>query len=271
MKPQMIDIGSNLTHASFATDLDEVLARAVAAGVTRQIVTGAALASSTAAAALAAARPGGLWSTAGFHPHHAAAYDPAHREDLIALLRRPEVVAVGECGLDYHRNLAPPAAQRAAFADQLEIAVAVGKPVFLHQRDAHEDFLAILRSFADRLRGVAHCFTGGRGELDDYLSLGLSIGVTGWVCDERRGSQLREAVGAIPATRLMVETDSPYLLPRDLDPQPRSRRNEPMHLPHVVRRIAQLRGEDWSDVAAASTLTAETFFGLTPRAAPAES
>jgi len=265
MKISLIDIGSNLTHDSFAQDRDAVIARALEAGVRRQIVTGADLASSHQAAALAAARPSLLSSTAGVHPHHARSFDASLRAELCELLRRPEVVAVGECGLDYYRNFSPPEAQRAAFVAQLEIAIAARKPVFLHQRDAHGDFAAILKDFRGGLAGgVAHCFTGGPAELQDYLALDLHIGVTGWVSDERRGESLRESVPRIPADRLMLETDAPYLLPRDLAPPPKSRRNEPCYLPHIARAVAHLRGESLEQVAAASTRNANRFFGLDP-------
>jgi TatD DNase family protein len=260
---ELIDIGSNLTHSSFSSDLGDVLARAVDAGVTRQVVTGADLASSRSAAALAAAHPDMLWSTAGVHPHHAAEFEPARREELRELLSLPRVVAAGECGLDYFRDISPRATQRAAFAAQLQIAGDAGRPVFLHQRDAHEDFLAILAEHRSIIvAGVAHCFTGGIRELEAYLALGLSIGVTGWVCDERRGASLRQAVPHIPADRLMIETDSPYLLPRDLDPRPKSRRNEPAFLAHIARAVASLRDEAPQAVAAATTQNAVRFFGL---------
>jgi TatD DNase family protein len=259
----LIDIGSNLTHQSFAADLDQVLARATEAGVTRQVLTGADLSGSRRAAALASQHPGRLWSTAGVHPHHAASFDPAHRDDWLELLAMASVVAVGECGLDYFRDLSPREAQRSAFAAQLEIAASVHMPVFLHQRDAHQDFIAILKDYRPRLSGgVAHCFTGGRAELEDYLALDLSVGVTGWVCDERRGQALREAVAHIPSSRLMLETDSPYLLPRDLQPRPVSRRNEPGFLPHIARTVAGLRDEALETLAAASTRNALDFFGL---------
>jgi TatD DNase family protein len=263
MTISLIDIGSNLTHDSFARDRDAVLARALEAGVRYQVVTGADMASSNQAAALAAAHPALLSSTAGVHPHHAESFDASHREELSELLRLPQVVAVGECGLDYYRNFSPPDAQRAAFVAQLELAASARKPVFLHQRDAHGDFAAILRDFSGGLTGgVAHCFTGGRSELEDCLALGLHIGVTGWVSDERRGQLLRESVPHIPADRLMLETDAPYLLPRDLVPHPKSRRNEPCYLPHVARAVAHLRGESFEAVAASTTQNAARFFGL---------
>lgn len=270
MTLELIDIGSNLTHESFRADLDEVLARARAAGVVRQVVTGADLAGSCEAAAIAGRYPAELASTAGVHPHHAASCDRAVLERLAGLLELPEVVAVGECGLDYFRDFSPRSAQRAAFCAQLELAAAVNKPVFLHQRDAHEDFTAIVREFAPRLAGgVAHCFTGGIGELETYLALGLSIGVTGWVCDERRGEDLREAVPHIPAQRLMLETDAPYLLPRDLLPKPKSRRNEPAYLPHIASVVAALRGASLQSTADAATRNALRFFwGCPPADAP---
>jgi TatD DNase family protein len=260
----LVDIGSNLTHDSFAQDRDLVMARALQAGVHRQIVTGADLQGSRQAAALAAAHPAQLWSTAGIHPHHAQSFAASTRAELAELLQLDTVVAVGECGLDYYRNLSPPQAQRTAFAAQLEIAVAMRKPVFLHQRDAHHDFMAILEDFRGLLKGgVAHCFTGGAVELEHYLAFGLHVGITGWVCDERRGLELREVVPRIPADRLLIETDAPYLLPRNLNPRPKSRRNEPGFLPHIATAVAELRGESLATVAASSTRNALALFTLT--------
>jgi TatD DNase family protein len=258
----LIDIGSNLTHDSFAADLEDVMTRALHAGVRRQIVTGADVSSSRQAAKLAEGHPAHLRSTAGIHPHHAASFSADRRAELEELLQHPCVVAAGECGLDYFRNISPPEAQRRAFVAQLEIAAAANKPVFLHQRDAHVDFVAILEEHIGALHGgVAHCFTGGRAELEAYLGFGLYIGITGWVCDERRGLDLREAVPHIPADRLLVETDAPYLLPRDLMPKPKSRRNEPAFLLHVAQTVARLRGEGLEALAAATTRNAETLFG----------
>jgi TatD DNase family protein len=260
----LIDIGSNLTHDSFAADRDAVMARAMQAGVRRQIITGADLASSHQAAALAAQHPARLWSTAGVHPHHAQSFAGSQREELLELLLRKHVVAVGECGLDYFRGLSPPGAQRKAFTVQLEIAAQVRKPVFLHQRDAHADFAAILRDFAGTLHGgVAHCFTGGEAELQAYLALGLYIGITGWACDERRGLELRNSIPRIPLDKLLIETDAPYLLPRDLNPKPKSRRNEPAYLPHIAATVAHLRGESLETIGSATTRNAAALFGLT--------
>lgn len=263
--PDLIDIGANLTHESFGTDRDAVLARARAAGVRRMVVTGADLEGSRQAAELCAAHPAVLWSTAGVHPHHAAGYGASQRNAFLDLLGHPSTVAVGECGLDYFRNFSPQEAQRAAFVDQLGLAIATRKPVFLHQRDAHEEFRAIVAEHrADLKDAVAHCFTGGRRELEDYVGLDLYIGVTGWVCDERRGQALREAVPHIPVDRLMLETDAPYLLPRELLKQVKGRRNEPALLPHVLKAVARLREVSVEELAAQTTRNAERFFALAP-------
>ena len=259
----LIDIGANLTHESFDADRDAVLARAHDAGVVQLVVTGASRAESPRALALARRHPGVLFATAGVHPHHALEFTAECESEMRALHAAPEVVAVGEAGLDYFRDLAPRHAQKRAFERQLQIAVDTGKPVFLHQRDAHDDFVAIMREFDGRLGpAVVHCFTGTRRELFDCLDRDWHIGITGWLCDERRGMHLRELVKTIPATRLMVETDSPYLMPRTLDPKPAHRRNEPMYLPHIVEVLAGDRGEEPGDTAAATTATARAFFRL---------
>jgi TatD DNase family protein len=225
------------------------------------LVTGSSEDSTRKAIVLAAAHRQVLFATAGVHPHHAADLTADTLAALTDLAREDHVVAVGECGLDYFRDLSPRDLQRRAFGWQLEIAAATGKPVFLHQRDAHDDFLAILREHRVT-RGVAHCFTGNETERDAYLELGLHIGITGWINDERRGLHLREVVKGIPADRLMIESDAPYLMPRDIKPKPATRRNEPAYLPYVVRAIATARGETAEMVAAASTINARNFFAL---------
>ncbi len=260
---QLVDIGANLTHESFRHDLEAVLARARAHGVTRMVVTGASCAGSEQALALAHAHPGTLWATAGVHPHHALDYDDATHARLRELAGDRAVRAIGETGLDYYRNYAPRDAQHAAFERQLELAAELHLPLFLHQRDAHADFLAQLKRYRDRVPGaVVHCFTDTREALFDYLDLGCHIGITGWICDERRGMHLRELVREIPADRLMIETDAPYLLPRTVRPPPAHRRNAPMYLAHNCAEIARHRGESAEVTAAHSTANAIAFFGL---------
>lgn len=264
VSPALIDIGINLTHDSYDSDRDAVMARAAAAGVVQMVVTGASGEGSRKAAALARQHPGKLFSTAGVHPHHATELTDELAQELEALARESEVVAVGECGLDYFRDFSPRDVQRAAFARQLEIAARVGKPVFLHQREAHADFVAILREHAAALSAgaVAHCFTGQGNELMDYLDMGLAIGITGWISDERRGYHLLPLMREIPVGKLMIETDGPYLLPRDLTPKPASRRNEPAFLPHIAATVARARSESVEAVAASTTAAARQFFRL---------
>jgi TatD DNase family protein len=260
---QLVDIGANLTHTSFQHDIASVLERARAHGVARIVVTGADARGVPDAHALALAHPGFLFSTAGVHPHHAADFTG----DTEALLReyhaKPEVVAVGETGLDYFRDLSPRAAQLFAVERQLELAAGCGKPLFLHQRDAHADFLACMDNVRGRVGdAVVHCFTGTKDELFDYLDRDFFIGITGWICDERRGTHLRELVASIPADRLMLETDAPYLLPRDVRPMPSHRRNEPMYLAHICAEVARNRDEDVAVTSAQTAATATRFFAL---------
>jgi TatD DNase family protein len=258
----LVDIGINLAHDSFDSDRAEVVERARRAGVAYLLITGSSLASTRQAIQLAAAQPEFARATAGVHPHHATDLDPNALQSLSELAHAPEVVAVGECGLDYCRNFSPREAQLTAFRRQLELAVHVRKPIFLHQRDAHDDFASMLREFRPHLvGGVAHCFTAGLDEAREYLELDLYIGITGWICDERRGAHLREVVPHIPRERLLLETDGPYLLPRDLEPMPRSRRNEPMYLPHIAQAVARARGESYETLALATTHNAARLFG----------
>jgi TatD DNase family protein len=263
-RPELVDIGANLAHDSFEADRDAVLERARGAGVVAMIVTGATLADSEKAIALCRRHPDLLRATAGVHPHHAAGF--ADAAQLAELVADPLVVAAGECGLDYYRNFSPPVEQRRAFELQLGLAERQDKPAFLHQREARADFLAMLRAHPRiAARAVLHCFTEGPDMLDECLALGLSVGVTGWICDERRGHALRAAAPRIPDDRLMLETDAPYLLPRTLTPKPTHRRNEPAFLPAVLEETARCRDEAPADLARIATANACRFFGLTLR------
>lgn len=263
MTRSLVDIGLNLGHDSFDHDRDEVVAAARAAGVRHMVITGSTLDSSRAAIALVRGDPQSFRATAGIHPHHAREFHDRDVAELHALMQAPEVGAAGECGLDYFRNFSPRDDQERVFRLQLGLAAELGRPVFLHQRDAHDAFVAILREYLPRLAGgVAHCFTGDGRELGDYLAMGLSIGITGWICDERRGRPLRDVVREIPLDRLMLETDAPYLLPRDLQPKPHGRRNEPKYLPHILKTVAECRGEDPQVIADATTRNALAFFGF---------
>ncbi|WP_417615721.1 TatD family hydrolase [Oceanisphaera sp.] len=259
----MIDIGVNLTSSQFDGDRDEVLGRAKAAGVSALILTGTNLAESRAVADYAASQAGFCYATAGIHPHDAKTFDAHSLSRLHELAMRPEVVAIGECGLDYNRDFSPRPQQDAVFEAQLELAAELQLPVFMHCRDAHQRFMDILTPWRSKLpAAVLHCFTGSEAELRDCLALDLHIGITGWICDERRGQDLQRLVSLIPGNRLMIETDSPYLLPRDLSPKPASRRNEPAYLPHIAHRIAACRGESPEALIADTRATSRAFFRL---------
>lgn len=241
----MFDIGVNLTNSQFSRDYTAVVERSRSAGVNGLLITGTSLAESQRAYQLAIAYPQYCWSTAGVHPHHASHWSENVAEEIYTLATHSEVVSLGECGLDFNRNFSTPEEQEKAFEAQLALAAEMGKPVFLHCRDAHERFVSLLKPWMTKLKGaVVHCFTGTRQELDELLALGTSIGITGWVCDERRGLELRALLPFIPIDQLMLETDAPYLLPRDLVPKPESRRNEPAFLPHIVHQVALWRNED---------------------------
>jgi TatD DNase family protein len=256
---QFFDIGANLSHASFAQDLPKTLERARQAGVTRIAVTGTTVDESMAAIRIADEFD--LHATAGVHPHHARDCGPQTIPALRSLAAHPRIVAIGECGLDFNRNYSPHPDQERWFVAQLELGLSLNKPLFLHSRDAHPRFHQILKHHQVK-HAVAHCFTGERDELRAYLDLGLYIGITGWICDERRGRHLLELVREIPRDRLLLETDSPYLTPRDLKPQPRARRNEPAFLPHILMAVARALGRPAEEVAAETTRNARELFSL---------
>ncbi|QQA75744.1 3'-5' ssDNA/RNA exonuclease TatD [Pectobacterium parmentieri] len=241
----MFDIGVNLTSSQFEKDREQVVIRAKQAGVSGILITGTNAQESYQAMLLAQAYPYYCWSTAGVHPHDASQWNGDIAEQVHHMANAACVVAIGECGLDFNRNFSTPEEQERAFSAQLAIAAELSMPVFLHCRDAHPRFISLLTPWLGQLpAAVVHCFTGNRQELDACLAVGLTIGITGWVCDERRGLELRALLPYIPADRLLVETDAPYLLPRDLRPKPAFRRNEPCYLPHIIRQIAEWRGED---------------------------
>jgi len=259
----MFDIGVNLTSTQFAKDREQVVRRARAAGLTGMLITGTNALESQQAQSLAQRHPDFCWSTAGIHPHHASEWSADTAATLRRLAESPQVVAIGECGLDFNRNFSAHNQQEYAFDAQLALAAELQMPVFLHCRDAHEHFIAVLKPWIDQLPGaVVHCFTGTAEELAECLALGLSVGITGWVCDERRGMALRELLPQIPAERLLLETDAPYLLPRDMRPRPTSRRNEPCFLPHIVQQVALWRGEEVGQLAQQTDANSRRLFRL---------
>jgi TatD DNase family protein len=260
---QLIDIGVNLMSSAFDRDREEVLKNAKAAGVHPVIITGSNIESSTQAVHFSCGR--GCFATAGVHPHNAKDWNAEAAGHIRFLAAKTETAALGECGLDYNRNFSPQDTQRACFEDQLALAAEMNKPVFLHERDAFKDFYDILKKFSNSLKGaVVHCFTGNAESLEAYLALGCYIGITGWICDERRGRHLHNLLKRIPADRLLLETDAPYLLPRSLSAaeKRRSGRNEPRFLPHIAAFAARILDKQAEQLAAETTANAIRFFNL---------
>lgn len=261
--PSHIDIAVNLVGSTLENDIDNVIHAAAAQGVSPLIVIGSSLEESQQAIDCAQRYPEALLTTAGLHPHHASEWDANSSTRLRQLAQHPAVVAIGECGLDYNRDFSPRPMQRSAFAKQLALAVDLNMPVLMHERDAHHDFVEILKDYRPQLKGaLLHCFTGDRHSLERYIELDLHLGITGWVCDERRGTELASLVGDIPAERIMLETDSPYLLPRSMRPKPKSSKNLPQYLPYISQYVAQLRGQPANEFAAQVYANTCAFFDL---------
>ncbi|WP_421557921.1 TatD family hydrolase [Pseudomonas canadensis] len=263
---QLIDIGVNLTNPSFDEKHQAVLDRAYAAGVQQLVLTGTSIEGSEQALPLCEKLDDSgqrLFSTAGIHPHSASDWNGDSAQRLRALLSESRVRAVGECGLDFNRDFSPRPQQEKVLEEHLALAVELKLPVFLHERDANQRLLEILKDYRDHLTAaVVHCFTGEQAALFSYLDLDLHIGITGWICDERRGTHLHPLVREIPRDRLMLESDAPYLLPRTLRPKPENGRNEPAYLPEVLREVALHRNDSMEDLARNSTACARRFFGL---------
>ena len=263
----LIDIGVNLSNQQFKNRIPDVLERALSAGVEKIILTGTSVSESQAVVAICdkyqSQFPNMLYATAGIHPHEAKAWDTDSRSCLKELASHSSVVAIGETGLDFNRNLSLQKDQETAFEAQLELATELKMPLFLHERDAAKRQLEILTYHRESIpKAVIHCFTGDKKTLFKYLDLDLYIGITGWVCDERRGLELQQLVDLIPADRLMVETDSPYLLPRDLPGRPKNRINEPVNLPHILNSIARHQGKAVEQLAEECLTTSQLFFNI---------
>lgn len=258
--PALFDVGVNLFSTQFDADRTEVIQRANALQVNRILLISSDLTETTLNQSYTETQAG-LYCTAGVHPHAAAAAAEHWLQDLTQLLDHQSVVAVGECGLDFNRDFSPRAAQIQVFEQQLMLANTSGKAVYLHERDAFDTQLALLKHHQIQ-QGVAHCFTGNLQQMRAYLDIGLYIGITGWLCDERRHDQLVEALNYLPLDRLLIETDAPYLLPRTLQQKPKSRRNEPMYLLEIASYIASLTGKSVDQIRQTSVANSYRVFNL---------
>lgn len=260
---EFVDIGVNLTNKQFAKDAVVVIENAINVGVKKIILTGTNETGAVKAHTLTSQFPGTLYSTAGVHPHDAKGVSSNFTQVLEQLYRHENVVAIGECGLDFNRDFSPRLIQERVFEKQVELAVELNAPLFMHQREAHARFVELIKPYANKIsKVVVHCFTGTRQELSDYLELGFYIGITGWICDERRGLDVRRLTRDVPLDKLMIETDAPFLLPRDLPHKPKTKRNEPKYLPHILSCIAQEREVSETQLADALWKNSIDFFGL---------
>jgi len=263
----LIDIGVNLTNKRFDKDRREVLVRAKAQGVAKLLLTGTSVTESQRSLDLCYEYqqefPHTLYTTAGVHPHDADNVDSDYLDQLTQLASQEQVKAIGECGLDFNRNFSAPAQQRAVFKAQISLAAQLNMPLFLHQRDAFESWFDLLKPYIGKVPAmVSHCFTGNKRELEQCLAADMYIGITGWLCDERRGQELRDIVSLIPLDRLLIETDAPYLTPRTIKPRPKSSRNEPSYLSYVIQQLSVLTAIDPNDIACQTSANAEKIFNL---------
>ncbi|CAM3927737.1 TatD family hydrolase [Rheinheimera salexigens] len=263
------DVGVNLFSEQFAADRPLVLERATAAGVKHLLLIGSDLAESEQNLQFCLQQAQqqtslSLVTTAGVHPHYAAQVTDNWLQQLTQLLSADSVVAIGECGLDFNRDFSPRPQQQQVFAEQLQLAVQYNKAVYLHERDAFDTQIAMLKQHNIQ-HGVAHCFTGNVQQLRAYLDLGLYIGITGWVCDDKRGAELQQAIAYIPNDRLLLETDAPFLMPKNIQPKPNSRRNEPAYISYVAEKVAELKHCSVSDISTLTWQNSQRLFGFMPR------
>ena len=259
----MIDIGVNFTNKRFDKDRSDIIQRAKKNKVSGFLVTGTNIEESKKALDLCQQFPNYLNCTAGVHPHDADHVSANYLEEITELARHHQVKAIGECGLDFNRNFSAPEQQLKVFQQQIDLAVVLKLPLFLHQREAFEPWLELLKPALGKVPAmVSHCFTGNKKELERCLAADMYIGITGWLCDERRGQELRDIIKYIPLNRLMIETDAPYLTPRNIRPKPKSSRNEPSYLPYVVQTYAELTGLSSEIIIQQSTINAQKVFDL---------
>lgn len=262
-----IDIGINLTNKQFQNDQQVVIQSALQAGVFQMLLTGTSVTKSEQALQIAKQYPNVLFSTAGIHPHEAKSMDAESIANLKKILIQDEVVAVGECGLDFDRDFSPRNQQESCYEAQLDLACSIQKPLFLHERAAFNRFLPITQNFLPQLpKAVVHCFTGSLEEAKTYLDQGFYLGFTGAITDKKRFSHLEQVIQYVPLNRIMIETDAPFMLPKNilkanLNPK-HQHRNEPTYLPYVAKYIALIKNISVERVALETITTTQTFFDL---------
>ena len=260
MPSKLFDIGANLTHESFDKDLKEVIERAIKNSVNNICITGCNLLDSKKALEIAQLFPDNLITTCGIHPHYADSFNKNSILEIYDICQNTNVKAIGETGLDFNRNYSDKNKQIESFLNHIKIANKLNLPMFLHQRDAHQDFMDCINTEKPEVKCVVHCFTGQKNELEDYLINNFYIGLTGWICDPKRGSHLEELIPIIPLDRLLIETDSPYLFPKNL--KIKGRRNEPGFLNEILNKVVEVRKETETEIKEALMRNSLYFFNL---------
>ncbi|WP_267404118.1 MULTISPECIES: TatD family hydrolase [unclassified Chryseobacterium] len=257
-----IDIGINLTNKQFYNEQEEIINRALDNGVEQMILTGTSVRRSKESAEIAEDYPEIIFSTAGIHPHDAKSFNNESIHELRKLLRLDHVVSVGECGLDFDRDFSPRSIQEKCYRAQLELSIEVNKPLFFHERLAFKRFNEITDEYLSKLpKAVVHCFTGALEEAKIYLDKGFYLGFTGAISDQGRFKYLEEVIKYVPLDRIMIETDAPFMLPKNM-PRMQNRRNEPSFLPYVAQTIANVKKISISEVADETTEVAKSFFRI---------
>jgi TatD DNase family protein len=271
----LVDCGVNLTNPKFHQNTDYVIARALAAGVQKMVITGLKLVGSKSAVIMSKTRPNILYAAVGVHPHFVKDdwNEKTTLNELEELVKLPEVVAVGECGLDFNRVYSPKELQESTFKKQVQLAVRYQKALLVHERDSHDGILEVLKDFESTLPPVViHCFTGTPEQIKVYVEKGFYIGVTGFVCKEKHGESLRNAIkdGTLPLNRIVAQTNAPYMTPNtprdEIDPVSKTllehcfADNEPCTLSIIVRCIAKCLSQEPRHVADALTETAMNVF-----------
>ena len=258
---EIADIACNFTSDRFDNDLDEVINQAIVNNITKFGLICSRLSDIEKLLEIYNRYSKDMFFTIGVHPHHANEINEEYLNKLKEVINNNNPHAIGETGLDFFRNLSTYEEQIFAFEEQIKIAIDTNKPLFLHQRDSHDDFIKILRKYSSDInKSVVHCFTGTKEQLDDYLELDCYIGVTGWICDAKRNVELRKTIKNIPLERLMIETDCPYLIPKNLEEKPKNNRNEPTYLNHIADEVAALMKKDINDIREKTYKTSLSFF-----------
>ena len=258
---EIADIACNFTSDRFDNDLDEVINQAIINNITKFGLICSRLSDIDKLLEIYNRYSKDMFFTIGVHPHHANEINEEYLNKLKEVINNNNPHAIGETGLDFFRNLSTYEEQIFAFEEQIKIAIDTNKPLFLHQRDSHDDFIKILRKYSSDInKSVVHCFTGTKEQLNDYLELDCYIGVTGWICDAKRNVELRKTIKNIPLERLMIETDCPYLIPKNLEEKPKNNRNEPTYLNHIANEVATLMKKDINDIREKTYKTSLSFF-----------